>query len=1252
MGSQADILFGRLAQERGWVDPQALRQIYAQLGPGESLPQALVARGLIAEHHARQLWAEVQQSGLGPVPAPTLAPPVEGATVQLGPPGSQAGTLAPPGGPPTSAAPSWGPGAPGGSSPTVGAPPGYDGGFLPGPGGLPAEGEVVGERFRVGAVLGKGGMGAVYRAHDLSNDAEVALKVMLPGADPDGSAMLRFQREAEAVVKVDAHAGIVRVRDFGQHRGMPYAAMDLVVGRDLHEIVKEQGGLPIDEALRLTEEVSRAIAHCHAKGVLHRDLKPANVLLRQEDGQPFVTDFGLALDEQLERLTRTGQVMGTPAYMPPEQAEGDKEAMDERVDVYSLGAILYELVSGEAPFQGDQVMILKQVFMDEPQPLVERRGECPPDVDLICQKAMAKDKELRYASAAELAEDIARFRQGDPITARPPTRAEREAWLRKRGDRGAIARFHARWAVPLLAVLALVVGVAFAARLLDSEAKAREELALLLEEPLAKVLAPSVLAERDPKPYTTLLTKLLKDVATLRGQEGEESAGGLESLRAELARDPDAAEALERPGAGLFADEDLAKLHGLARRLAFLDGQALGGEALASDPCAALWVALRGLRFGQREEPSAAELREHGAALEALSQEGELALLAKRLSGALRAARARLERAERAGWQAVTSGRGGGAWNDAQALEEVDTLLAERELQGCFEGVKVALQRACKRAEASAQLPKLEGEKGVEAFDLLVAERLLKEPSVEVAPLRKAATRLFLAQVPGLFEAFQRRDPEPVRRMAARPRLLGLVVPDPDAELFQTYALALIGAYQEQDVPADALIQIIRFGINVVSKQNRQAPKDLYARVHRFLEQDAQGNAYWQWGDAFFVEARLFRQVREKARDADSHARDKAVARYLAQPEHRGVEGLARHELASAYDTKLHVEFKREHDLAYWTKLARLFARALAPEVAFDLEAYGIEPLQPAEHPKLPVSAAWRSEVLYWLIEATRELVHDRLSVLRWDLAQATEQGLAQTQAELKEKIRELGALAKRQRASVERVLPTLASFRSAKNRVVVLQWLAGDYLEWRPWLKDSAPAEQRARELFAEAYPFALEQLEKLKQLEFGAKVSFGQLDRLNTQDTWIRALRKVVTEWAKLQPREQAPAVLAELWRVEGRVRAAIKASDPRLLTTVAMIAVSLQQHADARRAIEGVRQAFVDVERDDERNKGELGYLDEALCYEAMIELEEGNLARVRELYQETKERVPAFLIGKNWLPVLNRLKEEEAQSSQGK
>ncbi|HBP18959.1 MAG TPA: hypothetical protein DEA08_14375, partial [Planctomycetes bacterium] len=165
-------------------------------------------------------------------------------------------------------------------------------------------------------------MGAVYRAHDLSNDAEVALKVMLPGADPDGSAMLRFQREAEAVVKVDAHAGIVRVRDFGQHRGMPYAAMDLVVGRDLHEIVKEQGGLPIDEALRLTEEVSRAIAHCHAKGVLHRDLKPANVLLRQEDGQPFVTDFGLALDEQLERLTRTGQVMGTPAYMPPEQAEG------------------------------------------------------------------------------------------------------------------------------------------------------------------------------------------------------------------------------------------------------------------------------------------------------------------------------------------------------------------------------------------------------------------------------------------------------------------------------------------------------------------------------------------------------------------------------------------------------------------------------------------------------------------------------------------------------------------------------------------------------------------------------------------------------------------------------------------------------------------------------------------------------------------------------------------------------------------
>jgi len=333
---------------------------------------------------------------------------------------------------------------------------------------LPGPGEPIGD-YEVVSLVGKGGMGAVFKAVHRASGREAAIKIVLAGRAA-GTLLERFRREAEAMAKVDRHAGIVRIRASGTWgpRQLPYAILDLVHGHDLaKELAK--GPLPVARALAIGAKVARAVHHCHEQGILHRDLKPANILVRDEDGEPLVSDFGLARDDARERLTKTGELLGTPAFMAPEQAEGLASQQDRRTDVYGLGAVLYECLAGRPPFEAESdVLLIKKVLFDEPAPVASIRPEVPPDVSVVVQKCLAKAKEDRYATALELALDLERAARGEPIAAGPPGRLER--WRRRARRRPLIA---AAWlAIPLLPVGLVVANRVKASA--DAAASARE----------------------------------------------------------------------------------------------------------------------------------------------------------------------------------------------------------------------------------------------------------------------------------------------------------------------------------------------------------------------------------------------------------------------------------------------------------------------------------------------------------------------------------------------------------------------------------------------------------------------------------------------------------------------------------------------------------------------------------------------------------------------------------------------------------
>jgi WD40 repeat protein len=337
--------------------------------------------------------------------------------------------------------------------------------------------------------IARGGMGVVFKARQVSLNRLVALKLISAGALVTEELVKRFKAEAEAAASL-SHPNIVPIYEIGEHEGQHYFSMGLIEGPNLREglagtrgrrsEVRNQGvGYELREAARLVGMVARAVYYAHQRGVLHRDLKPSNILLDAQ-GEPHLTDFGLAkLVEKESTLTHTHAVLGTPAYMSPEQARGDTKEVTTAADVYGLGAVLYETLTGSPPFGGGTSMeTIRQVLDEDPRrpsifnPTIDR------DLETICLKCLEKEPLRRYASAEALADDLSRWLRSEPIQARSSTAVERvQKWVRRRPAIAAIG------GLALASLLALAIGSTVAAirigkaRKSEAEARTKAELA-------------------------------------------------------------------------------------------------------------------------------------------------------------------------------------------------------------------------------------------------------------------------------------------------------------------------------------------------------------------------------------------------------------------------------------------------------------------------------------------------------------------------------------------------------------------------------------------------------------------------------------------------------------------------------------------------------------------------------------------------------------------------------------------------------
>lgn len=341
--------------------------------------------------------------------------------------------------------------------------------------------------------IARGGMGIVYRARQQGLDRHVALKMILHSWIPSEEDVRRFRAEAAAAARLE-HPGIVPIHEVGEVGEQHFYSMALVEGGSLRDLVKA-GPVSSRRAAELIRAIADAVRYAHARNVLHRDLKPSNVLL-DDEGRPRITDFGLArIADEDSGLTRTGVPFGTPSYMPPEQADGNRDGIGPLADIYGLGAILYFLLTGQPPFRGRTVPETLRKVVEE-QPVAPRRHVPSIDLDLetICLKCLEKDPERRYASAAHLVEELDRYLDGRQITARPLGRTERlRRWCRRSPGQAMLV------GGLVLSILLGIAGTTTFAILMARQAREAID---------AKAIAESALQESEENEYAAIITSV------------------------------------------------------------------------------------------------------------------------------------------------------------------------------------------------------------------------------------------------------------------------------------------------------------------------------------------------------------------------------------------------------------------------------------------------------------------------------------------------------------------------------------------------------------------------------------------------------------------------------------------------------------------------------------------------------------------------------------------------------------------------
>jgi eukaryotic-like serine/threonine-protein kinase len=333
-------------------------------------------------------------------------------------------------------------------------------------------GEVIAERYELQEVVGTGGMSSVYRAHDRLLERTVALKVLHEHYSSDEDYIERFRREARAAAQL-THPGIVTVIDRGEQGGRQFIVFEHVAGETLKDVIDREGRLPVPRALELALEVARALQFAHERGLVHRDVKPQNVLLNG-DGRAKVTDFGIAREVDVEQsMTQTGTVLGTSHYLAPEQARG--EVVDEKSDVYALGAVLFELLTGEVPFPGDSfVAVAMRHIHEPPRDVRELRLDVPPRVAAAVGRALEKDPARRFPTMRDFANELKACLTEltevapaeNPTMVVPPSGPPTQVGPAAPAPSYVPGRRKRRWWPLVLALLVLVAGGAIAAGVL------------------------------------------------------------------------------------------------------------------------------------------------------------------------------------------------------------------------------------------------------------------------------------------------------------------------------------------------------------------------------------------------------------------------------------------------------------------------------------------------------------------------------------------------------------------------------------------------------------------------------------------------------------------------------------------------------------------------------------------------------------------------------------------------------------------